>query len=114
MNAFKSPTPVGVKEAFVAMAGLYLVFMLFGAAIVRVPSPGWKPEGYEPSAQPRKLVTSAQVTVDLAWKTPQFWLLWLVLCLNVTAGIGILGQASLKSWPLFFSASQAAPIQSAN
>ena len=60
-----------------------------------MPAPGWLPEGYVPPTTPKKLVTHADVSVDFAWKTPQFWLLWAVLCLNVTAGIGVLGQASL-------------------
>jgi MFS family permease len=94
MNIFKSPTSMGVWETFVAMGLIYLVFMLYGAFTARVPAVGWKPEGWTPSAQPKKMVTSANVTADMAVKTPQFWLLWGVLCLNVTAGIGVLGQAS--------------------
>lgn len=101
MNAFKSSTSVGVKEAFLVMGAIYFLFMLFGAWLVRVPAPGWKPSGYAPPAQPKKLVTSANVAVDAAWKTPQFWLLWGVLCLNVTAGIGILGQASNMCQDMF-------------
>ncbi|MEI9893764.1 MAG: hypothetical protein WDN28_07645 [Chthoniobacter sp.] len=73
---------------------IYFVFMLFGAWIVRVPAADWKPAGYTPSATPQKLVTTANVALDQAWRTPQFWLLWVVLCFNVTAGIGILEQAS--------------------
>src|SRR4029077_19657839 len=68
---------------------------------VRVPAPGWRPEGYAPPTQPRKLVTHASIAVDVAWKTPQFWLLWVMLCMNVTAGIGILGQASLMCQDMF-------------
>jgi MFS family permease len=68
--------------------------MIFGAFTVRVPPPGWQPAGFAPDAAPNALVTTASVTADEAIKTPQFWLLWAVLCLNVTAGIGILGQAS--------------------
>jgi MFS family permease len=44
------------------------------------------------SAKP--LVTSAHVHVNEAIRTPQFWLLWGVLCLNVSAGIGVIGMAS--------------------
>src|SRR5581483_1716581 len=73
---------------------IYGVFMLFGVLTVRTPAPGWKPEGYLPPAQPKKLVTTANVEVGKAWRTPQFWMLWVVLCMNVTAGIGVLGQAS--------------------
>jgi MFS family permease len=101
MSHFKTATSVGVKETFLVMAGAYFAFMMFGAAIVRVPGPGWRPAGYVPPARPGKLVTTADVTVDVAWKRPQFWLLWAVLCLNVTAGIGILGQASLMSQHMF-------------
>jgi MFS family permease len=76
------------------MAALYAVSMTFGAVIVRVPPEGWKPEGWVPKITTAKLITTANVSVDTAWKTPQFWLLWVVLCMNVSAGIGILGQAS--------------------
>ncbi len=94
MNYYKTPTSTGVAPTFVTMGALYLLFMLFGAVTVRVPAPGWKPAGYEPSARPRPLITKRDVDVDAAMKTPQFWLLWWMLCLNVTAGIGVLGQAS--------------------
>jgi MFS family permease len=101
MGRFRSSTSVGVAEAFVAMACVYFALMIFGAAIVRVPAKSWIPEGYTPPVQPKRLVTHAHVSVDVAWKTPQFWLLWAVLCLNVTAGIGILGQASLMCQDMF-------------
>ena len=101
MGRFRSSTSVGVAEAFAVMACGYFALMIFGAAIVRVPHPSWRPEGYAPPARPRRLVTHAHVAVDAAWKTPQFWLLWAVLCLNVTAGIGILGQASLMCQDMF-------------
>jgi MFS family permease len=94
MDRFKSATSMGVLETFVAMGLIYGAFMLFGVLTVRIPPPGWKPEGYVPSAQPKKLVTHANVEVGKAWGTPQFWMLWMVLCMNVTAGIGILEQAS--------------------
>ena len=101
MSRFQSSTSVGVKEAFLVMGCAYFVFMMVGAFLVRVPEPGWRPEGYTPPERPKKLVTRAHVALDLAWKTPQFWLLWAVLCLNVTAGIGILGQASLMCQDMF-------------
>ncbi len=101
MDRSRSSTSVGVAEAFGAMAGLYFGFMILGAALIRVPAEGWRPAGFAPPARPRRLVTSADVAVDLAWRTPQFRLLWLVLCLNVTAGIGILGQASLMCQDMF-------------
>ena len=66
-----------------------------------MPAPGWKPEGFVPPAQPKKLVTTRDVYVYQALKTPQFWLIWIVLCMNVTAGIGVLGQASAMSQEMF-------------
>jgi MFS family permease len=94
MKRFASATSVGASEAMLIMAGLYAISMLFGAIIVRVPPADWKPEGWVPKEHTAKLVTTASVSVDTAWKTPQFWMLWVVLCMNVSAGIGILGQAS--------------------
>jgi len=101
MEHFKSAASSGVAEAFIAMAGLYSVSMLFGAFIVRVPPEGWKPEGWEPKEHVKPMMTSASVAVDVAWKTPQFWCLWVVLCMNVSAGIGILGQASKMCSDMF-------------
>ena len=94
MKRFASATSIGASEALLIMAGLYAVSMLFGALIVRVPAEGWKPQGWEPTQHASKLITTANVGLDRAWKTPQFWFLWVVLCMNVSAGIGILGQAS--------------------
>jgi len=101
MAKFTTATHVGVAETFLALGAIYFCFMMVGAAIVRVPAPGWKPEGYVPPAQSKKLVTNQNVYVYQALKTPQFWLIWWVLCLNVTAGIGVLGQASAMSQEMF-------------
>lgn len=101
MDHFKTTASVGVAGAFAAMAGLYAVSMLFGAWIVRVPAEGWKPAGWEESLPNLAKAAAVQVSVDVAWKTPQFWLLWVVLCMNVSAGIGILGQASLMCQDMF-------------
>ena len=69
--------------------------MTLGAFTVRLPAPGWKPKGWDPDhAAGRSLVTRGNVTAANAIRTPQFWLLWVVLFCNVTAGIGILEQAS--------------------
>jgi MFS family permease len=94
MEHYKSATSNGVLETFVTMGVLYFIFMSIGALVVRVPAENWKPEGWVAPSQPKKLVTTAQVEVNTAFGTPQFWLLWGVLCMNVTAGIGVLGQAS--------------------
>ena len=101
MNRFSSPTHVGVAETFLALGAIYFCFMVIGSILVRVPAPGWQPAGYVPPAQATKLITDQNVFVYEALKTPQFWLIWWVLCLNVTAGIGVLGQASAMSQEMF-------------
>lgn len=101
MNYFSTPTHIGVAETFLCLGVIYGLFMLVGAAIVRVPPPDWRPAGWTPPIRPAKLVTTADVHVYEALKTPQFWLLWWVLCLNVTAGIGVLGQASAMCQEMF-------------
>jgi MFS family permease len=94
MAYFKSRAPQGVAPTFVVMGLLYLAFMMFGVFTVRVPRAGWAPRGWVAADHTNKMMTTGNVTADRAIRTPQFWLLWMVLCLNVTAGIGVLGQAS--------------------
>ncbi len=101
MGEFSSPTHVGVAETFICLGVIYFIWMLVGSIIVRVPAPGWKPAGYVAPTQASKLITTSDVFVYDALKTPQFWLIWWVLCLNVTAGIGVLGQASAMSQEMF-------------
>jgi MFS family permease len=101
MAKFSTPSHVGVAETFIVLGIVYALFMLVGSAIVRVPAPGWKPEGYVAPVVAQKLITKNDVYVYDAIKTPQFWLIWWVLCLNVTAGIGVLGQASAMSQEMF-------------
>jgi len=94
MKHFATPTSVGVAQTFLTMGLLYFVAMLAGAFGYRIPSPDWKPAGWSPPTQKRAMITFRHVHVDQAWRTPQFWLLWAVLCLNVSAGIGVIGMAS--------------------
>ncbi len=94
MNHFKTPADNGVAATFIALGIIYFIFMQLGVWTIRVPAEGWKPEGYVPNAQHSALITSNNVLADDAIKTPQFWLLWVVLLCNVTAGIGILETAS--------------------
>jgi MFS family permease len=101
MAKFSTTAHVGVAETFIIMGCIYFCFMMVGAAIVRVPAPDWKPQGYVAPVQAQKLITKNDVYVYDALKTPQFWLIWWVLCLNVTAGIGVLGQASAMSQEMF-------------
>lgn len=101
MDFFSGPESVGVTQTFLVMGALYFLFMMFGVFTVRVPAPGWKPEGYVPPAKSNKMITDANVDADTAIKTPQFWLVFAVLMLNVTAGIGVLGQASVMIQEMF-------------
>jgi hypothetical protein len=94
MNFFAGPASVGVWQTFVVMGALYLVSMMLGAFGYRLPPPGWRPHGYAPRATGNRLMTAHHVHVNEAIRTPQFWLLWGVLCLNVSAGIGVIGMAS--------------------
>ena len=91
MSHFATSESVGVWQTFVALAAIYFVFMVCGALGYRVPRDGWAPEGWTPpAAAANSMVTHRHVHLDTAWKTPQFWLLWGVLTLNVSAGIGVL------------------------
>src|ERR1700761_5968330 len=94
INHFKTPTSVGVWETFVVMGLIYFVFMMIGAFAYRVTPPGWQPDGWTPPNKSNVMISKANVHLDNAHKTPQFWLIWWVLCLNVSAGIGVIGMAS--------------------
>ncbi len=95
MNFFATPTSVGVWQTFVVLAAIYAVFMLCGSLGYRVPPLGWKPANWTPPvAQQNAMIASRHVHLKNAHKTPQFWLLWIVLCMNVSAGIGIIGAAA--------------------
>jgi MFS family permease len=100
--AAHSSTPTtGVAPTLLTMGVIYLCFMLVGVFIVRVAPPDYRPAGYVPSTTTRKMITNGNVLVGQAVRTPQFYLLWAVLFLNVTAGIGVLGQASLMIQEMF-------------
>jgi MFS family permease len=95
MNQFRTPTSVGVWQTFIAMGAIYFVFMLGGAFGYRLPPAGWRPTGWTaPAAVGGAMITTRQVHLRDAHKTKQFWLIWAVLCLNVSAGIGVIGMAS--------------------
>ena len=100
MDFYAGPNSAGVAATFATMGVLYFALMMFGAVIVRVPHPDWQPPGasqQQSKMSTNKMQVNGNVHVDQALKTPQFWLVWGVLCLNVTAGIGVLGQASVMS-----------------
>jgi MFS family permease len=94
MNHYRTAESVGVWETFVTLGVVYFGFMLAGAFGYRLPPPGWKPEGWTPPQNSHAMIATGHVHLNQAHKTVQFWLLWAVLCLNVSAGIGIIGIAS--------------------
>ncbi|PPD56855.1 MAG: MFS transporter [Methylotenera sp.] len=95
MAYFAADGSVGVWQTFVVLAVIYSLFMLCGSLGYRVPPTGWKPANWSPPAtQKNTMIASRHVHLNKAHKTPQFWLLWIVLCMNVSAGIGIIGAAA--------------------
>ena len=95
MKHFSSATSVGVWETFVVLGVIYLIAMLAGAFTYRIPPTGWQPHGWTPPPKTsNSMITHGHVHVNIVHRTPQFWLLWAVLCLNVSAGIGIISMAS--------------------
>ena len=113
MRYFATPTSVGVWQTFVVLGSIYFVAMMAGAFAYRLPPPGWTPRGWTPPGG-TAVTHAARCTADVAWRTPQFWLLWAVLCLNVSAGIGVLGMASPMIQEIFqgrVSASAAAGLR---
>ncbi len=96
MKYFATPTDAGVMQTFIVMAVIYFIFMLGGAFGYRVPPTGWKPAGWTPPAAQgsNAMITQRHVHVKKVWGIPQFWLIWMVLFMNVSAGIGVIGMAS--------------------
>ncbi|MDD2877179.1 MAG: OFA family MFS transporter [Acidiphilium sp.] len=111
MHHYATAGSLGVVPTFVTLGIIYAAFMLFGGVIVRVPGAGWVPAGYVASTVAQKLVTTNHVAADRAMATPQFYLIWLVLFLNVTAGIGVLSQASPMIQEMFHG--QVTPLTAA-
>jgi MFS family permease len=96
---------VGVAEAFFSLGAIYFVIMMCAAFGYRVPAEGWKPKGWEPPPEDKQhaMVSHHSVHIDEALKTPQFYQLWVVLCFNVTAGIGVLAVAKTMINEIFGS-----------
>jgi MFS family permease len=94
MARFAHGEVAGVASTLVVMGILYFFAMVAGAFGFRVPPSGWKPLCWTPPPATNTLITTKHVHLNVAWKTPQFWMLWIVLCMNVTAGIGVLAMAS--------------------
>ena len=96
---------VGVAQAFFTLGAIYFVIMMCAAIGNRVPREGWKPTGWEPPTEDKQksMITQHHVHIDEALKTRQFYQLWVILCFNVTAGIGVLGVAKTMMSEIFGS-----------
>jgi len=95
---------VGVSETFFTLGAIYFVVMTIAALSYRVPAEGWVPKGWKPPSDAeieKKMITTKHVHIDEALRTPQFYLLWVILCFNVTAGIGVLGVAKTMITEIF-------------
>jgi MFS family permease len=94
----------GVAQTFMVLGVLYFIVMVIAAFSYRLPAEDWKPEGWTPPADDegsKKMITSHNVDIEEAMRTPQFYGLWIVLCMNVSAGIGVLGVASTMMSEIF-------------
>lgn len=112
MAHFATPTSVGVWQTFAIMGVFYFIAMMIGALSYRVPPTGWVPKGWVPPVNNgNSMITNRHVHVNHAHKTPQFWLLWAVLCLNVSAGIGVIGMASPMLQEVFGGALIGEPLK---
>ena len=95
MAYFSVAGAAGVWQTFVVLGVIYFIFMLSGSFGYRIPATGWKPANWNPPVtKDNAMIATKHVHLNTAHKTPQFWLLWIVLCMNVSACIGILGAAS--------------------
>jgi MFS family permease len=90
----KTAGDVGAWQTFLILGAGYFIFMMIGAFRYRLPPAGWRPDGWTPPSEKKTMISEHHVHLDDAHKTPQFWLIWWVLCLNVSAGIGVIGMAS--------------------
>jgi MFS family permease len=94
MARFAGQSPQGVAPTLMVMGALYFLAMSLGAFSFRIAPTGWKPTGWTQPERSKAMVTTRHVHLNQAWKTPQFWLIWAVLCANVTAGIAVIAMAS--------------------
>jgi MFS family permease len=101
MAHFKSAGQPAIPYTMAVMGTFYFLFMMYGVFMIRVPPKDWKPQGWAAPIRQAALISTHNVAVTQAWRTPQFWLLWVILFTNVTAGIGILEQAAPMIQDLF-------------
>jgi MFS family permease len=114
MKHFQNGADTGAGQALATMAAIYTFFMLWAAVMIRVPADDWKPDRPVAGRRNHPMITQARVAVDTAWRTPQFWLLWIVLCMNVSAGIGMLGRAADMFQDMFLGAAASDAQKTAN
>ncbi len=96
MKAYSTPSSVGVVETFLILGVIYFIYMMIGAFSYRIPRSDWTPKGWNPpqTKSASSMITHGSVHAKNVWSIPQFWLVWMVLCMNVSAGIGVISMAS--------------------
>jgi OFA family oxalate/formate antiporter-like MFS transporter len=92
--AAKAIIAYGVPTTFWGLGVIYLIVVVAAAQFYANPPQGWRPEGWQPTTAVSKAASTYNYAVGEAMATPQFWLLWTLLFLNVSAGIMIISQAS--------------------
>jgi OFA family oxalate/formate antiporter-like MFS transporter len=85
---------VGVLQTFARLGIGYLVVTMATGYFMRNPPDGWKPAGWVPSAAQTAQRAAKDYTLGSALKTWQWWALWALLFLNVSAGISLISQES--------------------
>ena len=101
---------IGIAQTVMALGVAYFLIMLIGARILRRPPVGWKPEGWTPTTRVHAMITDRSVSRNEAIRTPQFYLLWGILGINITAGIGILAQAAPMAQDMFSKTAREAAV----
>ena len=103
----------GAAQTFFALGVTYFCVMLATAFAYRVPVEDWRPAGWyeddaaaahnDDGASRRRMVSAENVHVNQTHKKPQFYLLWVMLCFNVTAGITVIGVVKTMMTDIFGS-----------
>jgi OFA family oxalate/formate antiporter-like MFS transporter len=85
---------VGVLKTFAYLGIGYLVVTMATGYFMQAPPAGWLPAGWTPSTTQTKQRAAKDYTLAGALGTWQWWALWALLFLNVTAGISLISQES--------------------
>ena len=84
---------MGVANTFYMWGAVFLVLVTLSAQFYKNPPAGWLPAGFSPAAGGGASAADSYETGE-AIRTPQWWMLWAMLCLNISAGLGLISQHS--------------------